>query len=506
MSDMCARYGRVATIVLLILTSLVCCSMTGDYDRRFERFEPLDVMFDEWFGIYFHDIKVGYDHFTVTRGELDGMPVVRLNDEGMIRYRLDEFAHPTDNTFRSEVFIADDDTILGLVYEHTIMDHLLTEVGLAEADGFMYLDVYSGGGHEQIKYRQDEGIYPSLTIGYFLMREPLVAGSRFEYRVFLENLRVIEDFSAEVTGETVIDVDGESMEVFEIVGTIRGLESTSYVTRDGDLIRQVSMDQFDQRLEDEETATNMEKIEGITMTAVIDFTLIPVDPPLPPPVILSSLSIRIEGIPRGFDPIDGYYQQVTGPDEEGAYVYTILRAEVSNGPVEIPQAYPGGVAACLLPEIDIESENERIKRTVDDILGDVTDPTRSAEMIMEWVYRNVEKRLVDAPSALDVLTTMEGECESHAKLYAALGRAAGIPTRVVNGIVYVEEMEAFLFHAWNEVYLDEWVPVDAAFGQFPADVTHIKFAEGGGAAVIDVVSLVGSIDVTVLEAKKIDTK
>ena len=506
MSDMCTRNRCFTTIVLLILTSLVCCSMTGDYERRFERFEPDDVMFDEWFGIYFHDIKVGYDHFAVTRGKLDGMPVVRLNDDGMIRYRLDEFARPTDNTFRSEVFIADDDTVLGLVYEHTLMDHLLTEVGLAETDGFMYLDIYSGGGHERIKYSLDEGIYPSLAIGYFLMREPLVAGSRFEYRVFLENLRVIEDFSTEVIGETVIDVDGESMEVFEVVGTIRGLESTSYVTRDGDLIRQVSMDQFDQRLEDEEMARNLDLIEGITMTAVIDFTLVPVESPLPHPVSLSSLSVRIEGIPRGFEPIDGFYQQVTGPDDEGAYVYTILRAEVSNGPVEIPQTYPDGVEACLLPEIDIESDNKQIQRTVDDILGDVTDPTRSVEIIMDWVYRNVEKRLVDATSALDVLSTMEGECESHAKLYAALGRAAGIPTRVVNGIVYVEEMEAFLFHAWNEVYLDEWVPVDAAFGQFPADVTHIKFAEGGGAAVIDVVSLVGSIDVMILEAKKADNR
>ncbi|MBN1881387.1 MAG: transglutaminase domain-containing protein [Deltaproteobacteria bacterium] len=506
MSDIFSRYGRFTTLILLIMTSLVCCSMTGDYDRRFEKFESIDVMFDEWFGIYFHDIKVGYDHFTVTRGMLDDNPVVRLNDDGMIRYRLDEFSHPTDNTFRSEVFITGDNTVLGLMYEHIIMDHLLTEVGLAEKDGFMYLDVYSGGGHERIKYRLDEGIYPSLAIGYFMMQKPLEVGSRFEYRVFLENLRAIEDFSAEVVGETVIDIDGESMEVFEVVGAIRGLESTSYVTRDGDLIRQVSMDQFDQRLEDRETATNMGEITGITMTAVIDFTLIPVDFPLPSPVSLSELSIRVTGVPRGFEPIDGFYQQVVGPDDEGAYIYTILLPEVSDGPIEIPEIYPEGVEGYLLPEIDIESDNEEMQRTVEDILGDVADPTRSAKMIMDWVYRNVEKRLVDATSALDVLSTMEGECESHAKLYAALVRAAGIPTRVVNGIVYVEEMEAFLFHAWNEVYLDEWIPVDAAFGQFPADVTHIKFAEGSGAVVIDVVSLVGSIDVTILEAKRADIK
>jgi len=495
------RLGRFSTIILLVLMSLVCCSMTGDYERRFEGFEPGEVISDDWYGIYYHDIKVGYDHIVVTRGELDGVPVVRLDDDGMIRYRLDEFARPTDNTFRSQVFIAGDDTVLGLFYEQTIMDHLLTEVGLAGDDGHMYLDIYSGGGHERIKYSLEEGIYPSLAVGYFLVQQPLEIGSRFEYRVFLENLRVIEDFTAEVTGLTEIDVDGESMEVFEVVGAVRGLESTSYVTRDGELIRQVSMGEFDQRLESEETATNMKEIDGITMTSVIDFTRIPVDPPLASPASLDSLSIRIEGIPRGFSPREGFYQQVEGPDDDGGYVYTIRRAEVNGGPIEIPETYPEGVEACLLPEIDIESDNERIKETAREILGDVTDPTMSAKMIMDWVYKNVDKRLVDATSALDVLSTMEGECESHAKLYAALGRAAGVPTRVVNGIVYVEEMEAFLFHAWNEVYLGEWVPVDAAFGQFPADVTHIKFAEGGGASVIDVVSLVGSIDVTILEVK-----
>ena len=124
---------------------------------------------------------------------------------------------------------------------------------------------------------------------------------------------------------------------------------------------------------------------------------------------------------------------------------------------------------------------------------------KDAEEILDWVFKNVEKKMVDATSALDVLNTLEGECESHSYLLAALLRARGIPAKTVSGIVYSEELDGFFFHAWNEVYLGRWIPVDATFGQFPADPTHIKFSEGGRSSLLDIVPLIGSIKVEVLE-------
>ena len=94
-------------------------------------------------------------------------------------------------------------------------------------------------------------------------------------------------------------------------------------------------------------------------------------------------------------------------------------------------------------------------------------------------FVEIEQEPVDVFTALDVLEKRKAECQGHALLFAALARAAGIPTRVVNGIVYSQAHEGFLYHTWAETLLrDRWVAVDPTFAQFPADATHIKLTEG----------------------------
>lgn len=100
---------------------------------------------------------------------------------------------------------------------------------------------------------------------------------------------------------------------------------------------------------------------------------------------------------------------------------------------------------------------------------------------------------------------MEGECQSHAKLYAALARSVGLPARVVNGLVHLPDIgkNGLLYHAWNEVYLGRWVAIDATLGQFPADATHIKLTEGEGlAATIPLAAVVGKLQIKILEEEK----
>jgi transglutaminase-like putative cysteine protease len=55
-----------------------------------------------------------------------------------------------------------------------------------------------------------------------------------------------------------------------------------------------------------------------------------------------------------------------------------------------------------------------------------------------------------------------------------MAKASGWHT---GGIVYMEGM-GFLYHAWAESFVDDWLPVDATFNQVPVDATHIKLVEG----------------------------
>jgi transglutaminase-like putative cysteine protease len=80
---------------------------------------------------------------------------------------------------------------------------------------------------------------------------------------------------------------------------------------------------------------------------------------------------------------------------------------------------------------------------------------------------------------------------------AALSRAAGIPSRVEAGLVYLKGN--FYYHAWNLVYLGQWTTADALFGQLPADVSHIRFTTGSQRQQLDLMGLIGKVQLKVIE-------
>ena len=68
-------------------------------------------------------------------------------------------------------------------------------------------------------------------------------------------------------------------------------------------------------------------------------------------------------------------------------------------------------------------------------------------------------------------------------LLAALGRALGIPTRVVDGLAYTDHYagmnHVFVPHAWAQAYVDgRWQSFDAALHGF--DAGHVALAVGDG--------------------------
>jgi transglutaminase-like putative cysteine protease len=82
-------------------------------------------------------------------------------------------------------------------------------------------------------------------------------------------------------------------------------------------------------------------------------------------------------------------------------------------------------------------------------------------------------------------------------LLTALARAAGIPARVVAGLVYQDG--DFFYHAWSELWLDGWLSADAVFAQMPADATHVKLLEGGPERHAQLARLMGRLSFATVE-------
>ena len=112
------------------------------------------------------------------------------------------------------------------------------------------------------------------------------------------------------------------------------------------------------------------------------------------------------------------------------------------------------------------------------------------------MHLNLKKEMIDTVTALDALLEKRGECQSHTYLFAALARASGIPTRVVNGLVYSREYEGFLYHAWPEVFVGEWKAMDPTFGQDRVDATHIKLTENPNESPFHLMEFVGKITIS----------
>jgi transglutaminase-like putative cysteine protease len=145
-----------------------------------------------------------------------------------------------------------------------------------------------------------------------------------------------------------------------------------------------------------------------------------------------------------------------------------------------PAADARETARYLRPSLAAPSNERQFLELAQSVTAGADGAAAKVERLLAWMDANIAKAAVDAFSAADVLRERRAECQGHAYLFAALARAIGLPTRVVNGLVYVPEHGGFLYHTWNEVWLDGdgWRPVDATFGQPIADATHVALALG----------------------------
>ncbi len=126
----------------------------------------------------------------------------------------------------------------------------------------------------------------------------------------------------------------------------------------------------------------------------------------------------------------------------------------------------------------IQSDAEEIIALSREITAGASSPLAQAAALADWVFDNLEKRpVIGIPDALSTLKARIGDCNEHASLFAALARAAGIPTKIAVGVVW--QKDAFYYHAWNEVCIGgTWISLDTTTNQLPADLTHLKFVEG----------------------------
>ena len=226
--------------------------------------------------------------------------------------------------------------------------------------------------------------------------------------------------------------------------------------------------------------------------------------------LLSLVAIR----PTGQRPFRGASKmtvRLSGYDEAAGLPTDATQRQLDNGSITIiPPAAPASTPVfaldaalldgALASDPLIQSSHPDMIAQAQAIVGDVPGVWDQSRKIYEWVYQNIEKIPVPTvPSALEVLKTRQGDCNEHTVLFTALARAIGIPTHVAIGVVWSEDLNAFYYHAWPEVFAGAWIPMDPTLGQTVADATHLKLVEGDIQQWPRLAAFLGRIQIEIVE-------
>ena len=150
-----------------------------------------------------------------------------------------------------------------------------------------------------------------------------------------------------------------------------------------------------------------------------------------------------------------------------------------------------------LPTPTMQINSPFIAELADSLRGKYQKSCEMVKGFNDYVYRRLQKRnTATFSSALETLNAGFGDCGEHSVLLAALLRSAGIPARVVLGLVYVKSMGGYDYHAWVMAYTGEWVFADPSHGVFPANYDRVPLViDDKGEKAIELSRLIGRVKI-----------
>ena len=490
-----ARHARRLAVLALAVVVLPLGGCAGTYFRDAGpapaiRHELATLPYSEyWTGIVFNGEKIGFAHFTIRKA---GTASYEIHSEASFALRF--LGIEKKINLKSRDLIRDDLTLIEFGYEYQIDGSELKVSGRREAGELVAIIVTAGKPTEQ-RLPVEGKLYSSSVIILYPVLHGLQIGREHSYNVYSGEIQAI----AEVTQRVIAYQQSDLFigNAFKVETTMRGQRVSTWIDPDGRPVFELAlhgvMISF---LEDAGSAArylalaSLNKKEGL-----IEYSLVRPDRSIQDPRSVSALRVTLQGVDR-VPPSDAA-QQCAAVRQDVACEMKRASAAMDMSASSLAPADPRYLRAT----ITVQSDDPSIRRLAAEIVGGSATTEERIERILRWLDHNVEKAPLDVFSALDVLQQRKAECQGHAYLYTALARAAGIPTRVVNGLVYSGELQGFAYHSWTESQVGtRWQAVDPTFGQLTADATHIKLVEGENLAeLMPLTDWVGKVQIRVLE-------
>lgn len=458
------------------------------------------------FGVYHGDAKIGFAASRRTRSPSGWV----FNDQAVWRMTLQGV--PAKLVSETSALVGDDFTLKTFRARVDAGIAVLGATGRVEGDVLIVTIESAGRSYEDRIPLEAPPMLPGLVRASIAARRPK-PGDSFVIPIFNPLARGIEEIEVVVEDRETLDTKLGKIETWRLTEILRGaIRTRVWVDDDGETVREESP--LGMRIEAEPREMALALDDDAPVPDLVRAVAVPVHGDLATQVEANRVRLRLKGIdPKDFPLLNGGRQLL----HDGVLTVEQRRLKSNGwfGGYSLP--YQGGdLGPWLAPEPLVQSDDPEIVAMAKSIVGDERDVLRASRKIHEWVFENVEKRnSAGVPSAVEVLQTRTGDCNEHTVLYVALARAAGIPSRIAVGLVWANARGAgpgLYYHAWPEVYagvsgiaafttpetLGGWYALDPTLGQEPADAGHLRFLVGGLDRQIDLLKLIGKLEVEVL--------
>ena len=452
-----------------------------------------------WTGIVFNGEKVGLTHLTLIPPG-PGERLYELRSEALLAFHF--LGYDKRVTLTAQDWVTDDLRLERFAHDYNLDGRKLTLTGRVERDRLV-VERVAGDQTTTDVHPLTEAVYPASAMALFPALHGIEVGRRYAYLVYDgQNQRLARVTQVIEAYQESKPVDGEKLyegRAFRVLNTLGGQESTTWMNERGEPVLEMAMHGIlISTLESEQRAkAYLARASVNKRDILVEYSLVRPNVQLPRPRAVTALQVALEGLPEKFAVPSDHLQRCARDDRRTrCHIQAPDPAALARRP-ELPVA---GLSPYLQPTPAIQSQDPRITQTALKIAETAPDPLSGARSLVEWIRQNVEQKPVDVFTSLDVLDGRKAECQGLTLLYAAFARSLGIPTRVVNGLVYAQEYGGFLYHTWAESHVGlGWLPVDPTFGQIGADATHIKLIEGDRPAdLMPLVDIVGKVRLEIL--------
>ncbi|GEM_PF-2829692 len=459
---------------------------------------PVRAQEETWAEVFIGEGKAGYLHDVVektadgwkTRQEMK-ITMNRMGQDVVIESDIEQIETADLKPVRIKV--------------HMLMGPQPTEiVGTIEGET-LTLDVTTAGATQTMTMPWEEGaILPDAQAARSIMREKGFApGTKYSYRQFSPDTGKFATTEIEVIGPEKVETMGVATDTTKIKSTLveLGMVTTAWVDANATPVKS-----YLKMLDMTTVRSTKEAALGTPTGETAD--------------IMQMVSPRVKGlVPHPRRVTEALYAITLQAGDASKIAFPNQTVEKTEGKTSWLRVKNGAATTIVnrpvpaTPELEeylrsnsyLQSADPEMVAAANEAIGGEENALAAAKKLERWAHEGITSKNMDVAfaTASEVLKSREGDCSEHAVLLAALARAAGIPSKVCTGFLYIGGH--FGGHAWTSVWVGEWVDLDATLGGEWTDAMRLKFGEshlnGSGMAeqMGEMYKALAGIDVQVLE-------